>query len=64
VGPGRRSAPRGFAPTHGIKDYDLGYFDPDDLTDAWEAAAQQRFEQSRTAPVHHCLEGWRLQDQW
>jgi hypothetical protein len=36
------SALHGFAPTHGIKDYDLAYFDPDDLTDAWGAATQQR----------------------
>jgi Nucleotidyltransferase len=36
------SALHGFAPTHGIKDYDLAYFDPDDLTDALGAATQQR----------------------
>ncbi len=32
----------GFAPTYGIKDYDVVYFDPDDLSAAGEHAVEQR----------------------
>jgi hypothetical protein len=31
----------GFAPTHGIVDYDIVYFDPDDLTEAGEKAIER-----------------------
>ncbi|MHB8504356.1 MAG: nucleotidyltransferase family protein, partial [Acidimicrobiales bacterium] len=32
----------GFAPTHGVTDYDIVYFDPDDLTEAGEKAIEAR----------------------
>jgi uncharacterized protein len=32
----------GFAPTHGISDYDVVYFDPDDLTESRESEVQAR----------------------
>jgi hypothetical protein len=35
-----------FGPTHGIRDYDLAYFDPDDLSGNREAAIEARARQT------------------
>lgn len=59
----------GRAPEAGIADYDLFYFDPDDLTEGGERAVQQRvdrvlgdlgvkLEACNQARVHLWYEGW------